>query len=410
MHNKSGQRHCSNRGRDTESAYCYLYYVAFAAFCFWRSLSYINVNQILFFEAQDLDEIAKVVMLLCLSLKLILQKYNLRAAVVIGVCLLILLLSCQTSYSKQLIWLFLFVCASQGVKVKTLALICFVFYAGAFVVGVAGWFLGEIEAIEAIRFGDEGVRSSLGFRHPNSFGYIATTVCFSLLVLRFPKPRVFDVIFIMVVALTVNVVAGSRTSFLAICIGVVVAVVYSYCCKTEHARRLFAMSGAIALMVLTVASVLLMVFYDPGNELCSQINKLLSSRLSYANHYFRHYSLSLFGSNVPQNLLANTLDAGNGFVVDNAFCNLCLRYGIVPAFLLVGGWIGVFFKAFCTDYRGRCILALSLWIVVAFAESTVLIFSSNFGLVAISALLYGSPLASLDEGVRKKRADFMGAA
>lgn len=384
-------RYCGHGGD-----YCYLYYVAFAAFCFCRTISYINVDQFTIIYVDDLVTVAKLVMLLGLVSKLLLQRYDLKSLILIGFCLLVLLLSSRTSFSKQLLWFFLFVCAAQGVKIKMLARICLWFYAVTLIVGVSGWFVGEIEAIEALRFDSEGIRSSLGFRHPNSFGYIAMTVCFSLLVLRFPDLRMRDFLLTAGVAVAVNVVAGSRTSFIAIILGVIIAAVYGHFCKTERARKLFAVSSASALIMLFAASLALMVCYDPENEVLVELNRLLSSRLSYASYYFQNYSLSLFGSNIPQSLLMNTTDATVGFVVDNAFCNLCLRYGIVPAVLFVGTWVGIYIKAFMSGYRGACILALTLWIVVAFAESTVLTFVSNFGFVAAASLLYGYPLASLD--------------
>lgn len=397
MGSSSNIRRYFDRKKSFETEYNYLYYIAFAAFCFWRSISYININQFLIISIEDLSTLAKFIMLISLAVKLLLQRYDLRSIAIIGLCLLLLLLSSRTSSSKQLIWLFLFICAAQGVQLKPLARICLWFYAGALILGVTGWFVGDVEAIEALRFSNEGTRSSLGFRHPNSFGYITMTICFSWMVLKFPTFRVRDFAIVIVAALAVNVIAGSRTSVLAMMFGLIVAFAYGFSCKTEKGKRSFVVLSALVLAALLFSSLLCMAYYDPSNGLFAELNRLLSSRLSYANFYFSNYSLALIGSNIPQNLLLNTTDAASGFVVDNAFCNLILRYGIIPMILFVAAWIGVYIKAFNEAYWGPCVLALTLWIVVAFAESTVLIFASNFGFVAAGSLLYGYPLASLDE-------------
>lgn len=372
-----------------------VYLFAFGIFCFWRSLSYINIDQILFFDAADIIAASKVMMLICLIFKLISQRYDLRSLVLIGIILITFLISNRTSHSLQLVWILLFICAAKGVSFRSVAKICLVVYSSALVVGILGWGLGLAEAVEAMRPDNMGMRTSLGFRHANSLGYIAMTVAFSFLVLRFPKYQIYDVLAVLAIAFGVIATSGSRTAFFAICIGLAIALAYRFC-KDKEKCGIFSLICALSLGLLFLLSTLLMIVYNPNDISLVNLNHFLSYRLSYANHYFTHYSVAAIGSNIPEELLMNTTSVVDGFVVDNAFCNLCLRFGLVPATVFVGAWVLVFIKAYKENYVGPCILALALWIAVAFSESTVLIFSSNFGLVAIAPLLCGYPLSCLD--------------
>lgn len=375
------------------------YLFAFGVFCFWRSLSYINIEQILFLDTDDIIAASKMIMLVCLVFKLFTQRYDLRSFILMSFVFTVLLISDQTSHSLQLVWALLFICAAKNVNFTSIVKICLIVYSGALILGILGWGLGLVEAVEAIRSDDTGIRTSLGFKHANSLGYIAMTVAFSFLVLRFPKYQTIDVLIVLIIAFGVITTSGSRTAFFAICIGLIIALVYCHCVKRGR-NKLFPLICALSLGLLFLLSVLLMVFYNPNDISLVNLNHFLSYRLSYANHYYAHYSIAAIGSNIPQEVLMNTTSVLNGFIVDNAFCNLCLRSGFIPAVIFIGAWALVFVKAYKENYAGPCILALALWIAVAFSESTVLILSSNFGLIAIAALLYGYPLSELDSKER----------
>ena len=83
-------------------------------------------------------------------------------------------------------------------------------------------------------------------------------------------------------------------------------------------------------------------------------------------------------------------------MVDNAYCHLLIRYGVIPSVLLIFG----FFAYFKSEARDpRCTLAFFLIptaMVAGLSEATVLLVANNPLLLLLIPVVHSMPLSEFD--------------
>ena len=101
-----------------------------------------------------------------------------------------------------------------------------------------------------------------------------------------------------------------------------------------------------------------MIAYDPSNIVLSFINNLIGG-LNCANHLLNLFALRTFGRTVDS---ASVWAAGGGyisFMVDNACCNLLIRYDFVPCLFFDAGFWNVFQTCGTKPSLQHCLLAVA---------------------------------------------------
>lgn len=385
------------RARASMEAGSIFYYIAFACQCLSSSLVTTTAQHVGFMEVSSIEIILQVACVMALGVKMLFQRYTF-SSMSTALCLsLLVVVSAVACKSYELLWIVLFTATAQGVRIRPLAAIAAITSAVILVFAVLGSITGAIPTIYGGRDGVLGVRSSMGFSHPNYFGKAILKLCMAWMVLRYPKVTIYDALLFALGFFVTLEVADSRTAATGILLMFVVLVVVKLAlCKLR--KRAVLCCFLTLLVFAACVSYYFMVFYDSSNVLHRLLNDLLSGRLYYAHHYFEAYSPSMMGTDFSKApvVYAASGSVTSNFVVDNAFCRIVIRYGYLSSALFLVGLFLVFRKALKEDDLGVCVVGLTICVLLGFSERYMLDVGFNYFLIAFAALLYSKPLASLD--------------
>lgn len=160
--------------------------------------------------------------------------------------------------------------------------------------------------------------------------------------------------------------------------------------QTDRLRKKVLTYFLVAVFIVIIVSAYLMIAYDPSNPIQFELNKLLSGRLRLANGYFEMQPITLFGSDfsgLPPIYWENGVPSA--FVVDNAWCHLLLRFGLIPAFCFLFGYIAILIKAVRQGWWNSIFFGLVLMSIYGLCETLGIHFECNYFLFAVGAeLLY----------------------
>lgn len=366
------------------------YYLAFA-FYFINSA----LGRSAFAPIGFLDSLLKLLAVAFLFLKFVSQKLSLRgwaAALILGA---VGLFSWRQAAEGWLFWCALFILCAKDVDINQLAKLTFYLTIVMLVVVCASATFGLIENIAYVRGAE--TRYCLGFSHPNSLGLYLLLMCFSFSVMRFGKNPIPDIILILASDGLNLAVANSRTCVLLSFVQISLLVVF-YWVHNETARKVLRVCFVVAVLAVISASMYFMVSYDSSNGLHGALNSAISGRLRLAHEYYSMQPLTAFGCSFEQFdpiYWEQGLPGSEAkpFVVDNAWCHLILRYGIVPALLFLVGFLGVFFKTITEKRWDALLFALVLMTIYGFCETAGIRIECNFLLCSIGTeLLYSKDM------------------
>ena len=239
-----------------------------------------------------------------------------------------------------------------------------------FIFIVSCYFLGFLSSENWMR--SSVTRYTIGFRYPNTIGYIAVILSF-LVLLKNSSDKIFCYLFMFVAALFCWLVPNSITATLII---VLLICSYVICCRFQYSkfnvqviRRLFILISIVLTLLFILQFIL--CFTDFSKDFLSKYASSLNVRFELAKHSFEKYGIGLWG--IPSSLVENEID----FLVDNAYFHLLIFYGIIPT---------VFFLAclfFCLKFavcnRDWILTAiLILFFVYGFSETIVFRFLFSF--------------------------------
>ncbi len=385
-------REWSNRVLAKTDGGCAFYYLAFAFYFINSALGRSAFDPIGF-----LDTVLKLFAVAFLFLKFVSQKLSLKgwaAALILGA---VGLFSWRQAAEGWLFWCALFILCAKGVDINRLAKLTFYLTVAMLVVICASAAFGLIENIAYVR-GIE-TRYCLGFSHPNALGLYLLLMCFSFSAMRFGKNPIPDIILILASDGLNLAVANSRTCVLLSFVQIALLVVF-YWVHNEAARKVLRMCFVAAALAVIGASIYFMASYDPSNGLHGALNSVLSGRLRLAHEYYSMQPLTAFGCSFEQFdpiYWEQGLPGAEAktFVVDNAWCHLILRYGIIPALLFLLGFLGVFFKTVAEKRWDALLFGLVLMTIYGFCETAGIRIECNFLLCSVGTeLLYPKDVQS----------------
>lgn len=374
------------------------FYIAFACYCMAAYLKRTNIEDIVGISIDSFAFVLQIAALCLLAIRMTMQHIDLRALLTMLAVAGISLLSSRVSGSSAPLWLALFLFASQGVKMKTIAAVVFAVSSLVIVVTVAGALSGSIESFYLGRNGVLNVRSSLGFVHPNRFGAMVFVAMAAWLTLRFSKVGLLDVALAAVAAVIVVQAADSRTSAALIVFAPFVFIAAKKAGKTLRWRNCLWIALGV-LFCCCFASVFLMVNYNPAVPWESGLNSILSGRLYYAHHYYVGYPPSLWGTDYSGAAVVHFGTSNNmssTFVVDNAYARVILLYGIVFGSTLLAGFAALIWKARRDPFLSVCIVGLTLFMIAGLFEGVMLEVETNFFLLGLASIVHGFPVSDFD--------------
>ena len=386
------------------------YYLAFCLYFIDCVFDHSTFTEFLFVPVPALQSVLQFCILMLLFFKFISQRASFKGWCIAAFVVLVAFISWRRSGEGWLFWCALFVVCAHGVRLRPLAWCAFVLSAATFLLTVCFAYFGVIDNFVGVRAGV--TRYSMGFTHPNYFGLFLLIICFSFSVLRFGKNPLPDILLIAVTDALNLAVADSRTCVMLSLVQVVLLLVF-YFVRSESSRRLMRRVFAAGVLLVVALSMYFMVAYDPSNPVHLALDSALSGRLRLAHGYFQMQPFTLLGSTFEQ---FSPIYWENGrpyaFVVDNAWCHLILRYGLVPAALFSCGFFAMLFKLLNERRWDALLFGFVLMSVYGFSETLGIRIECNYFLFAMGAeLLFASRFGRELSGEKNRgRAEVLGAA
>lgn len=373
---------------EDESAYAMFYYAAFAVYILMSLIKMTTFHEIFFVPVDIFETFATSIIIVLLAAKMLFQRARLSTWFFVIAISIIGFLSWQNAGEGWLFWLFLFVACGEGVSLYRLAFIALITSVIVVIYTTSCASLGIIENV--IKYRPDGTtRYSMGFVHPNSFGLVMLMACTSFSVLRFDKHPAPSIVTLIIAALLSISVADSRTPALLAVLQICLLVIF-HSAKTEHSRNLWRKIFLALIFGSVGISIFFMFFYSSTNSLFQSLDALVNGRFGLAHSYYELAPISLLGNDYSNYdpIFYNTEDGtASQFMVDNAYCHIILRYGLLPSL--------IFFSSFCSlsvlVYRQQRWDALLFGLVVmslyAIEENMGTMVESNYFLVSAASLV-----------------------
>lgn len=358
-----------------------LYYLAFLLYSIASGLSFTTVRSIGGFDISVFLSFAQVVSLCCLLFKFLSQRMDGPVWVFSAAVVAIGFASWRLSGENYFLWLVLFVISSFDTEYRTLARLALI--SSIFTISFSMISLKAGLARDVVVYGSNGLRHSMGFIHPNTFGRFLVVVAVAFSTAHFKTRPVIDLIVAALCAAIAYFITGSRTSVLLLLCLAALLVLFSLV-KSAGAKKIVLSALFVITIILISSSFYFMLNYDYASPFQRSLDSLLSGRLSLAHAYVNLGPLTLFGRDYPEALLYG-LPAS--FTVDNAWCHLLLRAGIVPTALLLLGEVTLLWRVVRAGRMDGFSLGLVLMMLYSVSETVGIMIETNFYLVAIAPVV-----------------------
>lgn len=374
----------------------FLYYIAFACYLISVELSLVNIEGICGISLEDIRFFFQSIALFALLFKALIQQYSvlqlLVSVALIGICFL----SWRYSNANLMFWASLFIVSGQGICLRAIAKIAFSVYLIIFVLTVFFALSGVIDSAYMERGSDYYARSSMGFAHPNYFGRFLFEICISFALMREGK---FDWKVIVLCCISICLIANasdSRTAMVGIVFLLLSLFVYNL---LKGRKRILLILFSLMFVCVVISSYYIMFFYNPSNYIESQLNELLTGRMYLANFYYSIGGFHLLGNNFSDAPVLHYRMGDTNLILDNSFCLMLLRDGILVAFFFFLGTVILIVKAYKANSFNICLLGFFVVGFVGLSEAYMVGFDTNYCMLAFSAALFSKPIDSLDPSI-----------
>ncbi|MCI8482539.1 MAG: hypothetical protein HFJ27_05805 [Clostridia bacterium] len=210
-------------------------------------------------------------------------------------------------------------------------------------------------------------RNSFGVGHPNSFAMHLTVLCIDYFYIEclkkktnILKPITLAIIFICFIYFFV----GSRTNIIfigLISIGFICRKKVKF--NSKCSKRLV----LSAFLVFLIISLVMAYLYSSENNIMSKLDEMLSRRLYLSNYFVNNYQITLFGTEIVKDRF---------FVLDNAYMNLLIRYGII----LTIYFAYIYTKAInnlLKENKTVLVMIITMFLIYALSESPIYVPAKN---------------------------------
>lgn len=222
------------------------------------------------------------------------------------------------------------------------------------------YYQGNTEVNEFVRNGE--IRYSLGFIHPNVFGYFILSSYFEIIYLFHKKNNISVFIFLSVLTELILSVSKSRSAQIAVILFIIIYIGFYILTKIgvknhDYLKRYSFILRNLFLFILVI-SFILTILYSNGNSIAIKLNSLFSSRLYLQSLYLKEYSISLFGNYIDYFDVINDYFA----TLDSVYFRLILNFGIIGFLLLY--W--VFNKTFYNSIKNNDVVLTIILVTMLF--------------------------------------------
>lgn len=375
------------------------YYVAFFLYVSLAAVSHSTLIELPLYST--IEPVVQLVILLLMALKLLTQVYDAKRLVVTVLLLGFALVVWRTSAEGLFFWLSLFALSSQGVHFDSLAKTALYATVTSIALVVLMYSLGYIEGVVISR-GDGTARWSLGFNHPNILALYLLRITILLAVIQWNQSPVAATVFTLFFAPAVSMICDSRTSVAMMIAAVVIAWaidLFRRFGKNEKWKTIFCIATLLTLACAAICSLAIMVIYDPSIPGMESLSDALSGRPYYANLYYEEHTPGLLGYGYPDGPMFFTGYYEKNFLVDNSYCSMFLRWGILASILVLLGCALVVLRAARERYWSAFIYGLLIFGIYGLTETYFLAIDSNIFLVFLGTLIHKGGFSAFDGGL-----------
>lgn len=365
-----------------------LYLLCFALFCFSWGIECIDYIAPIASLVAFFSNIVSVAVLfgLCVLYIPLLRRWRPEHILAISAVGCILIASSIVARAYYLVWAYLFILSAPSLTARDLASVALKISISLIVIAAVSLAIGITEREQYLR-GDTA-RFALGFVHPNMFARFVLCACLSWLTCVFGKVRPPAYILLLIVAIVVYLISGSRTGSITIVTTTALYVVISSSsAKFRISYNLRIVLCAVTIL-LSILSISLAVFFDGSNQLMMMIDKVLSGRLGFPHQLLSNIPNPLFGFNLNDSYLYVPPDyfseGSTVLPIDNAFCALLIRFGIIPTILFLGYYIYPLLKH-GFEPSNELFFGLAACLIVGMSEAYIYDITFNYFLLVSAA-------------------------
>lgn len=380
------------------TAACFAFYCAYALYFLNSVLSHTVLDTIFQVPVSVIDSLVQVIVLALLAFKFIFQRAKPGSWALAVVAILIFFISWRKSGEGWLFWLAVFVVCGQGVELKSLARLTLFLSVVTILFSITITSTGLAENYLSSRLGTQ--RYGMGFTNPNYFGCYLLLLCLSFSTLRFGKNPLPDICLLLITTFVNLSLTDSRSSALLSLVAIVALEVF-YGVKSTKARKAITVAIVAASIILVGFSLYLMVFFDASVGWQHELDSLFSGRFHLMNSYYEMGPLTLFGKDYSGYApIYWVRGKAVSFVVDNAYCHILLRYGIIPFIAFIAAYGILLYRLLKTNRWDALLFGTALMVVFGFSETLGVKVESNFFILAMAPLVvyWKKPDGASDSG------------
>ncbi len=363
----------------------YIYIV----FVLWAGLEvFISsmLKNILWWKKEVIDDHMAIITLVLLAVYIFLiQKYDLKEIIIIGMISLPIIMATLNSRHNVMMSTWIFIVAMKYVDFDKFAKIfyyvelpCTLFVIVLFKMGYIG---------EYTIYSHSVLRHSYGFTHPNMLGIRVFLLVICRCYLRRQKFNFIDWSIIIAASIYVNKVSNSKTAYYALII--LAVIMAAYLIVLLFGKNISVLSDLM--IIIAAGSVLMSVGMSMINcrkyPILGAIDRLMSFRFSKSYATKSYYGVKLFGQRVR--LIFSNPGTGKTyhFWMDNAYMSILLRYGVV-VFIIITSlyiWTMIYLK---NKNQHVLVALLCLYSIYGIMENSFFYISQNIFLLLLAYPIY----------------------
>lgn len=302
---------------------------------------------------------------------------------IVGFGIVAILVARQTA-DYSLVKLVLLLSACKGVPFRScvkldvlLRVLLIPTVVGLYIVGIAP---------DAPSVVDGGVRHSMGFTNPNTFGLACALLCLEILYLNGMKWTPLPVVTVVAILVAADAMAGSRSAGFIIVLGLILAGLNTVLPGLLSGSG-FRWCVQILPVIAGVATLVWAWLFVRRSPTAIALNEATSNRLRNIEFHARHSSLKLFGNDL----------ASNDLTLDTAYAYLVLGLGLVVTvcYAILLPWL-----AWRAQVLGDTPLLIVLFCLLLYGLSERLWMNVDYNILmlCLGYLLYRDPMPAAGSG------------
>lgn len=271
--------------------------------------------------------------------------YQFSTNIIIGACLLLAVIVWWRTKSNLILAVTSLILGIQGVNFDRVVRLSLQLNFWLLVAVIACAMTGIIANL-AFAAAERGTRYALGVIYPTDFAARVLYIMLADAYLNYRSLTWRRYTMYAVIAVVVKQVTDARLNFVCMLLLIPVIAVAKYTETQRSQNQQVSVTKLISLYwvatpVLAATALLGTILYDPANHIETQIDHLLSGRLTLGHMALEKYPLIMLGQPVVEHGFGNNMSlfrngSAHYMFIDSSFVRLFAVYGIITAVIIIG--------------------------------------------------------------------------